>query len=155
MPFAPVSCLLPCSPSSSYTSLLTSPQTQQAHSHLRAFAHAVPSAWNAFPTDLDILVSPSASPPCPPGNLKPPPPPASLPFLWFLIAHSGMLSVHLSACYPPPTLGCGPRKSVGLVADSFTPRTGSACSRSLVNSFCTKGRTKHLFGGRPWDTGAW
>ena len=42
---------LPLSLTSCFPGFLSSSPTSQAHSQLRAFASAVPSAWNTFPSD--------------------------------------------------------------------------------------------------------
>lgn len=51
----------PCLPVSSHTGLSV-PATCQAHSHPRAFASAVPPAWNAFSFHLHSAISFSESP---------------------------------------------------------------------------------------------
>lgn len=40
---------------SDFTGLLAAGQTSQAHSHLRIFAFAVPSTWNAVLSDGSLL----------------------------------------------------------------------------------------------------
>lgn len=42
---------LPLSLTSCFPGFLSSSPTSQAHSQLRAFASAVPSAWNTFPSN--------------------------------------------------------------------------------------------------------
>ena len=45
----------PLTPGSSLTSLPEAPPTHQVHSHLRAFALAVPSAWKVLPQEVHLF----------------------------------------------------------------------------------------------------
>ena len=44
-----------CSSNSSHSGFFVVPRTHQAHSHLKAFALAIPSSWNACPPDNSMV----------------------------------------------------------------------------------------------------